>query len=148
VDFKLRREMLSTLKKAAPEELLQNWPDGRIKMFLAQRILQFRKEQDDLFRQGNYLPVTVSGEFADCCVAFARELAGKWVVVLAPRLSSRVGFPPIGEKWRESTIELPETLAMGKAREIFTGREIRSNGRTINVADAMAVLPFAAMTNL
>ena len=44
VDYKRRREMLTALAKVNPEELLQNWPDGRIKMFLTQRLLRFRNE--------------------------------------------------------------------------------------------------------
>src|SRR4030095_11905589 len=36
VDYKRRREMLQTLPAATPDELLRNWPDGRIKMFLTQ----------------------------------------------------------------------------------------------------------------
>src|SRR5213592_4463697 len=33
VDYKKRAEMLSCLTSRTPEELVQNWPDGRIKMF-------------------------------------------------------------------------------------------------------------------
>jgi (1->4)-alpha-D-glucan 1-alpha-D-glucosylmutase len=73
VDYKLRREMLSCLTSSKPEELLQNWPDGRIKMLLTQRLLQFRNKHPDLFRHGNYLPITVSGTFGECCVSFARS---------------------------------------------------------------------------
>src|SRR5206468_618954 len=41
VDYKVRAEMLSCLSSKRPEDLLQNWPDGRIKMFLTQRALHF-----------------------------------------------------------------------------------------------------------
>src|SRR5207245_5455815 len=67
VDYHQRRVMLDTLAKVRPEELLQNWPDGRIKMFLTQRLLRFRKEQVDLFRQGSYLPLSAGGELQNCC---------------------------------------------------------------------------------
>src|SRR5207249_10786761 len=48
VDYKRRREMLDALPGATPEELVRNWPDGRIKMFLTQQVLQFRREHVDL----------------------------------------------------------------------------------------------------
>jgi (1->4)-alpha-D-glucan 1-alpha-D-glucosylmutase len=147
VDYNQRRGMLDTLAQARPEELLQNWPDGRIKMFLTQRLLQFRKEQVDLFRQGNYLPLSAAGELQNCCISFAREFGGKWIVVIASRLSSQIGFPPIGEKWRDAVVELPEKLLLGHVREIFTGREIRLDGRGLGVAEAMSLLPFAVITN-
>src|SRR5213078_2804312 len=100
VDYNLRRQMLDMLPTATPDELMQAWPDGRIKLFLTQRVLRFRREQADLFQSGDYLPLRASGTFADCCVSFARRLVNKWIVVIAPRLSSRVGFPPIGELWK------------------------------------------------
>jgi (1->4)-alpha-D-glucan 1-alpha-D-glucosylmutase len=147
VDYNQRRAMLDALAKAKPEELWQNWPDGRIKMFLTQRLLRFRKENIDLFRQGNYLPLNAVGAFSDCCVSFARESGDKWIIVVAPRLSSRVGFPPMSDKWKDTMIDLPETLAPSNAREIFTGREICLDGRHLSVAGALSVLPFAAITN-
>src|SRR5207245_2112390 len=67
VDYKRRREMLDALPGATPEELVWNWPDGRIKMFLTQQVLQFRREHVDLFRRGEYLPLTASGTFGECC---------------------------------------------------------------------------------
>src|SRR5256885_12634403 len=91
VDYATRREMLNCLSSSTPEELLRTWPDGHIKMFLTQRVLHFRREHVDLFQRGNYLPLRATGAFADCCVSFARELNGQWIIVIAPRLSARVG---------------------------------------------------------
>jgi (1->4)-alpha-D-glucan 1-alpha-D-glucosylmutase len=148
VDYRCRREKLASVKEAKPEELLSNWPDGRIKMFLTQRLLRFRREHVDLFRRGNYLPVTANGTFADSCVSFAREFEGQWILVIAPRISSRIGFPPIGERWKDTIVELPESLSLGETRELFTGREVRRVGRGLNVAEGLSILPFAVMTNL
>jgi (1->4)-alpha-D-glucan 1-alpha-D-glucosylmutase len=100
-----------------------------------------------LFEQGQYLPLTVTGTFADCCIAFAREHEGKWIAVLAPRLSSRVGFPPVGEKWRDTAVELPPTLAREGARELFTGGELSADKNVLKLPDAMAILPFAVYTD-
>jgi (1->4)-alpha-D-glucan 1-alpha-D-glucosylmutase len=147
VDYKLRRELLACLTSSEPEGLLQNWPDGRIKMFLTQRLLHFRREHINLFRQGNYIPAKASGAFADCCVSFARELNRQWLVVIAPRLSSRVGFPPIGDRWQDTLIELPESLPLDNVREIFTKREIQAQDRQFKVANVLSILPFAMITN-
>lgn len=148
VDYARRREILATLDQATPEALLHGWPDGRIKMFLTRTILRFRKEQADLFRHGSYEPANATGPLADCCVSFTRQLNGKWVLVVAPRLSSRVGFPPVGPKWQDTAVELPAPISGGKAREIFTNRAIRFEGRYVRVADILATLPFAVLTNL
>jgi len=148
VDYESRRGELTSLKGANACELWQNWPDGRIKMFLTQRLLNFRREHVDLFRRGKYLPVTARGSFADCCVSFVRELDGKWIVVIAPRLSNRVGFPPTGDKWKDTGLDLPELLSTGKARDIFTGREFSLQDRQLKLTDALSILPFAAVTNV
>ncbi len=148
VDYKRRREMLAQLAQANSPELVDFWPDGQIKMFLTQRALQFRREHLDLFQRGSYLPLRAGGTFAECCISFARELNDKWIVVIAPRLSSRIGFPPVGGKWQDTAIELPEPLVLENVREIFTGRQIRFDGRRLNLSDGLSILPFAVITNL
>ncbi len=147
VDYGKRQGMLDGLLQTNLDELVSNWPDGRIKMFLTQRVLRFRREHPDVFRHGSYAPTTASGSFADCCVVFTREFQGEWIMVIAPRLSSRVGFPPIGEKWNDTIIEIPEGLSMERVREVFTGRDIQLDGRRLKVSDAMLTLPFALITN-
>ena len=147
VDYAQRRQMLEDLPAASPEELMKSWPDGRIKLFLTQRLLQFRREHAELFARGSYLPLETSGIFADCCIAFAREFERHWIIVIAPRLSSRVGFPPIGELWQDTAVKLPESLSLDAGIKIFSRRPLRVNELTLNAAEAMAVLPFAVYAN-
>jgi (1->4)-alpha-D-glucan 1-alpha-D-glucosylmutase len=148
VDYEQRRKMLGEIGQASPEELLQNWPDGRLKMFLTQTVLRFRREQADLFRKGSYMPVRTEGIFGESCLAFGRERNGQSIVVIAPRLSSRVGFPPIGEKWGDTEAVLPEAIKMNRGRELFTGRELTFEGGHLKIGDALSVLPFAVVTNI
>jgi (1->4)-alpha-D-glucan 1-alpha-D-glucosylmutase len=148
VDYNRRREMLDTLATATPGELMQTWPDGRIKLFLTQRLLRFRRQYSDLFHRGEYLPLCASGTFAECCFSFGRHLADKWIVVIVPRLSSRVGFPPTGERWQETTIEFPKTFLLKGAHDLFTCRPVSLRNRNVKLADALALLPFGVITNL
>jgi (1->4)-alpha-D-glucan 1-alpha-D-glucosylmutase len=147
VDYKRRAEMLSCLTSKKPEELLQNWPDGRIKMLLTQRALHFRNENVDLFRSGNYLPLRASGTFADHVIAFARHLDRQSVIVVVPRVSSRIGFPPVGDHWKGTAIELPDGFPLERWRQVITGHEFWIKGRQVRVADAMSILPFAMIAN-
>ena len=148
VDYQRRREMLESLATAHPHDLVRNWADGRIKMFLTQRVLQFRRKHAELFQKGEYLPLTPGGAFAECCVSFARQLGDQWIVIIAPRLSSRVGFPPIAEIWQDTTLEIPETLSLEHAHDLFTCRPVSAQDRRVKLADALSVLPFAVITNL
>jgi (1->4)-alpha-D-glucan 1-alpha-D-glucosylmutase len=147
VDYQQRREMLESLSASTPNELIQNWPDGRIKMFLTQRVLQLRREHVDLFQRGEYLALAANGTFAECCVSFARRLGNQWIVVIAPRLSSRLGFPPVGERWKDTALALPETLSIENAHNLFTCRDLHHERRQISIADAITILPFAVITN-
>jgi (1->4)-alpha-D-glucan 1-alpha-D-glucosylmutase len=148
VDYELRHEILKSLSRATPKELMQTWPDGRIKLFLTQRMLRFRREHADLFKRGEYLPVHTSGTFAESCISFIRRLENNFIVVIAPRLSSRVGFPPIGEAWQDTAIQLPETLELEKAHDLFTCRPVSVRDRQVKLAKVLAVLPFAVITDL
>jgi (1->4)-alpha-D-glucan 1-alpha-D-glucosylmutase len=141
VDYEERRQLLASLETTSVKDLLEHWPDGRIKLLLTQRLLRFRREHAELFRRGNYLPLSVTGEFADCCIGFAREHEGKRIVVIVPRLSSRIGFPPVGEKWKDTAVELPDSLSLDGATEIFSGQKLQ--GRELRLAEAMETLPFA-----
>jgi len=144
VDYLERKKMLAALKVADPGELLDNWSDGRIKLFLTHRLLTFRRENPELFRDGSYRPLGLTGEFADCCIAFAREWEGKSIVVLAPRLSSRIGFPPIGDVWRDTVVQLPKGFAMES--ELLTREKVAAAG-SLTLARAFARLPLAVVRN-
>ena len=148
VDYELRRKMLCGLKDARPEDLMQCWPNGRIKLFATQRLLHLRREHADFFRQSSYVPLQASGAFADCVVAFARQEGDKWLVVIGTRLSSRLGFPAIGERWKDTTIKLPDSLQQRAMTELFTEQQLRLSDGALNLAEAMAALPFAVYSNL
>ena len=148
VDYELRSQMLKSLPGATPGELMQTWPDGRIKLFLTKHLLQLRRGHADLFERGEYLPLHVSGTFAECCISFVRRFNENWIAVITPRLSSRVGFPPIGDAWQETAIQLPETLSLKDTHDLFTCQPIRHDKRQVAVRDVFSVLPFAVITNL
>jgi (1->4)-alpha-D-glucan 1-alpha-D-glucosylmutase len=148
VDYELRSQMLKSLSGATPGELMQTWPDGRIKLFLTKPLLQLRRGHADLFERGEYLPLHASGTFAESCVSFVRRLGDNWIAVIAPRLSSRIGFPPIGEAWQDTAIQLPETFSLNGAHDLFTCQPIRHQKRQVAVRDVFSVLPFAVITNL
>ena len=139
VDYDARRHALASLEHASPGELLSNWRDGRIKLFLTSRMLCFRREHFDLFARGDYTPLAASGAFPESCFAFLRRYEGKSLLVIAPRLSAKVGFPPIGELWRDTTLEYRPEQPL---RDIFTGREFGAR-----VAESLAELPFAAFAS-
>jgi (1->4)-alpha-D-glucan 1-alpha-D-glucosylmutase len=156
VDFKLRQKFLRDLKnreakgdQSLPAQLLSTWRDGRLKMFITYKALQIRRSHRELFCQGDYLPLTVSGPKQEHVVAFARRLDQHWVIVLAGRFFSRLtepGVPPVGEGvWGGNYLSLPGNCHQ-EWREEFTGRQLASEERGLPIAEALMGLPVAMLT--
>ncbi len=140
VDFKHRIAALRD--KRTPAGLLEHWRDGGIKLFTVRTLLRFRREHARLFASGSYEPVTVSGTFSDCCIAFERASGSQRILVAVPRLASRVGFPPIGRLWNDTALALN---APGRDwRDLFTGRRIPGNAAPL-LSELFADLPFCAL---
>ena len=93
VDFERRVRMMEELDSQeadAPEALLKdlasNWQDGKIKLYLIRKALNFRLAHQDLFAYGEYVPLEGAGQKQDRIVAFARRRRKDWVIVAVPRL--------------------------------------------------------------
>src|SRR5206468_1344318 len=108
-------------------DLLKNWSDGRIKMYLTWKLLNFRRFQRDLFLDGEYVPLHVTGSRQNHVIAFVRRLRDQWCVVAVPRLMaklSRAGSPPLGEKvWQDTMIEAPSDMP-AQFRHVLTNEEL------------------------
>jgi (1->4)-alpha-D-glucan 1-alpha-D-glucosylmutase len=68
-------------------ELQSGAGDGRLKQLVTWRLLQLRKELQELFRSGSYQPLAVEGPAADHAIAFARVHESHAVLVVVARLS-------------------------------------------------------------
>jgi (1->4)-alpha-D-glucan 1-alpha-D-glucosylmutase len=155
VDYQWRRQMLDGLRAASEsnvavllDELLASRADGRIKLFVIHRTLQARREYRELFEQGDYLPLRVTGEHAAHVIAFARRQGERLAVTIAPRLLvSLVGEDalPLGDIWRDTAVELP-TDAPRTWRNVFTAESLSAT-KQIVVADALRRLPVALLVS-
>jgi len=143
IDYARRREMLTQIENVPANELMQCWPDGRIKMRLTQRLLHLRRENPELFREGIYEPINFGGAFADCAIGFVRRHRDRAIIAIVPRLSSRVGFPPIGDRWEDTHVVLP--AGKSNLRDVFSDRKVRVENSQLRLAVAMSQLPFAVL---
>ncbi len=114
VNFVTRNELLEGLCEgsACTSDLLDLWQDGRIKMYVTQKGLQFRRDHPSLVLRGDYLPLSLEGAKQDCIFAFARRYRGEWSMAVVPRFTTRLvdeSRLPIGsEVWGETQIVLPK----------------------------------------
>jgi (1->4)-alpha-D-glucan 1-alpha-D-glucosylmutase len=122
VDYEHREQQLRALgARPSAAELLEHWEDSRIKLFVTRELLQFRRTHAELFSTGGYQALDVTGDFAASAVAYSRSTETEQIIVVVPRLSSRVGWPPIGAAWRDTA--LPLEVSQGRWRDLFTERE-------------------------
>ncbi len=172
VDFRQRAGILAGLKKAAEADglpalvknLLTHWPDGRIKLYLTYKALNFRREHRVLFAAGEYLPLDAVGETREHVCAFTRHRGESWVLVAVPRLVARLclvaGTPrPAGSElpfcnlvpkkpvWAESTLILPQN-APGRWRCILTGETVTAANRVLPLTSVFQNFPVALLTSL
>jgi (1->4)-alpha-D-glucan 1-alpha-D-glucosylmutase len=81
----------------------------------------------DLFRQGEYLPLTAVGERAKHVVAFSRRWDGRTLIAVVPRLVSPLldrSADLSGDRvWEDTFIEVPFS-AEARYQDIFTGERV------------------------
>ena len=73
VDFAERARVLANVETPDWDRLVQNWPDGHLKLAWTRHLLKLRNELADVFTHGDYQPLEVSGPHRDHVIAFARR---------------------------------------------------------------------------
>jgi (1->4)-alpha-D-glucan 1-alpha-D-glucosylmutase len=90
VDFASRATALDAIGEAPDwRTLADQWDDGRIKLALTRRLLALRQSFADIFTNGAYRPIDVSGPDHDRIVAYVRSSGGVAVIVAVGRLFAR-----------------------------------------------------------
>jgi len=139
IDFRARERMLAELRageaagvRSLVQELLKTPEDGRIKMFLTWKALFFRREQADLFSEGDYFPLFASRGRKEQVLAFARRKGNRWAIAAVPRLVTRLAPPgsfPLGkEAWGTRDLLVLPGEAPRRWRDVLTGETLEAVG--------------------
>ncbi|HEX5424375.1 MAG TPA: malto-oligosyltrehalose synthase [Candidatus Acidoferrales bacterium] len=155
VDYRERTEALESLAaikngELCPRELLENWRDGRLKLYLAHKVLNFRGAHKELFMRGEYLPLHAIGPDKDSVCSFARKWKGAWTITVVPRLTAKLVKPgvfPVGEAvWARNSLNLPNGAPSVWAN-LLTGDSVAASRGSISLAKILSDFPFAFVTN-
>jgi len=134
VDYEERIRLLKEVKEmegalGGPkccEALIESISDGRIKLYLTWKALNFRKSERGIFLSGEYVPLECEGPYRDNICAFMKK-DGKKFLCAVPRFFAGLvppgGIPAGGAVWGDTRLILPEGDAF---ENIFTGREART----------------------
>jgi (1->4)-alpha-D-glucan 1-alpha-D-glucosylmutase len=158
VDYGLRARLLDELVQRSDggdlpdlaHELAASLTDGRAKLYTVWRLLTLRGREPGLFAQGSYLPLTTSGHRADHVVAFARDHADRWLLVVVARWFARLLVEPrlpLGPAvWGDTLVELPSGDLPGEWRDCFTGERFTAGGAgALQVAELLRHFPVAVL---
>ena len=146
VDYDLRIELLEELKRnetaiAFPEffrELALYKDNGKIKLYLIYKALNYRKANREIFERGEYSPLEAMGEKAMNVCSFVRKLGNSMLLIVVPRFFTRLTQQPdalpLGkDEWKDSCIMIPVAETGEKYRNIFTGEVVS----TVSYNDAV-----------
>ncbi|MEN9519500.1 MAG: hypothetical protein RLZZ381_2088, partial [Cyanobacteriota bacterium] len=117
VDYQKRNEFLQEIKTKSSQDILQliaeliaTKENGKIKLFLIYQLLKARKEYTEIFRNGDYKPIEITGKYHNHLIAFRRNYEEQNVVAIAPRFLTGIIKPgqlPLGtEIWEDTSLKL------------------------------------------
>ncbi|MDR0373402.1 MAG: malto-oligosyltrehalose synthase [Nitrososphaerota archaeon] len=162
VNFTLRQKLLTKVAELNPKRadaLLDAPQDGKAKLYTIYKTLQFRKSQQLLFEQGQYLPLTVKGAQAKNVVAFCRRNGGAYALVVVPRFPANLLYIRADEpkksntkrpvtwgdaNWADTSIHLPQA-APTRWTEIFTEKTLSSSSGHLPIRDILNNFPVALL---
>jgi len=156
VDYAERRRLLAELKSAAStdrvalmQDLLANWQDGRIKLYLVHRLLSFRRAHAAFFAAADYAPLKcTTGQVDDRICAFVRHQGAAWVVAVVPCLIGEMGYngdAPVGEVWGRSALDLP-LGAPARWVDAVSGARLEADpGNQLSLGNVLKYFPVALL---
>jgi (1->4)-alpha-D-glucan 1-alpha-D-glucosylmutase len=166
VDYDVRKWLLGEIRSwdHLPEgerherivRLGRAWADPRLKLLVTTRLLNLRRQRQELFARGEYVPLEVAGPLAQHVVAFGWRRAAAApleVLVAVPRQmhallaeSSPSGEGPlwIDGAWTDTAVQLPDQ-ERGPFRSLFTGQSLPLAQGSLAVSALLAEFPVAVL---
>lgn len=165
VDYAVRNAALNDIAPSAglssqkqdghAQDLASNLEDGRVKMYVIWKTLSLRSKCSELFAQGDYAPLSVSGPHAKHVVAFSRSWAQSRIIVVVPRLSAQVSknemrLPVSANIWDNTAIHVPGATGLS-FQNAFTGESLQAQNSgeeaSLEVASILRSFPVALLVS-
>ncbi|MEA5562872.1 malto-oligosyltrehalose synthase [Planktothrix agardhii] len=154
VDYQKRIEFIQEIKSRSQKDILsliedlkQTPKDGRIKLFLITQGLAIRKQYLEVYQQGTYIPLEVTGDYGEHILAFGRTYGQTITITVVPRFLTSLVEPkqfPLGNNiWQDTAIKLPEDWTTNW-KEMITNQGIKGN-HFLKIGDILTVFPVALL---
>jgi (1->4)-alpha-D-glucan 1-alpha-D-glucosylmutase len=133
-----------------PRELLDTWTDGRVKVFLSEKLLAYRTGNSALFTEGDYLALESIGKRSQNVFSFARYTSDQWCIAAVPRFATQLSVttrPPIGIRaWLDSALILPEG-APHRWKNVLTGETLSARDGRLSMSRVLEHFPVALLSS-
>jgi (1->4)-alpha-D-glucan 1-alpha-D-glucosylmutase len=161
VDYDLRKNILEQMERRCEsgmnlgkyiEEIVCGWRDGRVKLFTTSKTANFRRECPQLFSDGSYEILKVTGKRAENVFAFARVHSKRFAITAVPKWLA-AGRAPMSQKvmrsfWGNTELTLPKRL-QHECKNIYTDETMDSGrargGGKLRVAELLGDFPVACL---
>jgi len=156
VDFVKRQSMLENVREGSASdalsfsrELVNNWRDGQIKLYVIWKALTFRREHRALFDRGDFEPVDVVGTRKRNVAAFLRRYRSEQALIVVPRWLASTNHPAEENGFWGNT-----SIRLGGSRpkhwtNLLSGDEVKVHGKKylyLSVASLFKNFPVALLT--
>lgn len=166
VDFVRHRNLLEAIvQQSRNNDAIAEWlrgmvetpGDGRAKLYLIWKLLEFRRDHEALFRDGDYQPLSGEGERAEELCGFVRTHNDQQLISLTPRLfvqlTGDLPGPPLGkEVWGETLIQAPAVKGNQSYRNLLSNESINTikhNGeRYFRASEIFTTFPVAVLVKV
>ncbi|MBD2482572.1 malto-oligosyltrehalose synthase [Planktothrix sp. FACHB-1365] len=156
VDYQKRMQFLEEIKRRSQEDILslieelKSTPeDGRMKLFLIYQGLIVRKQYLEVYQQGTYIPLEITGDYAEHILAFARTYGQQIIITIVPQFLTNLVEPkqfPLGQMiWKDTAIEIPEEWSTDW-EDTLTHQLIKGSP-SLKIGDILTVFPVALLTS-
>ncbi len=131
-------------------DLMDKWTDGRVKVFLTEKLLGYRTGSPELFGSGSYAALRAAGKRAQNVFAFARFAVDQWCIVAVPRFATQLSVttrPPIGIRaWLDSALVLPDGAPL-RWKNVLTGERLSCRNGQLPMFRVLEHFPVALLSS-
>ena len=156
VDYNLRKDFLADFGSYTTDNLEEKidqlkagYHSGKIKMYSMYTTLKERRNEPEIFLEGDYVPLKISGTNSNEVIGYARKKEHNWIIIIAPTLVTRLfNSKNLSLKSEDSvdlTLELPAD-APKKWVNALTGETINSDGK-LEISKILSQFPVALLKN-
>jgi (1->4)-alpha-D-glucan 1-alpha-D-glucosylmutase len=158
VDFASRRALLTNLpgeeddtdRSSTLRALLDEGDRGALKLYITRNLLHFRRAHRELFADGSYHALALTGSLKNHALGLARAYHHRWVIACVPRQTvgiARLGHYVTGSEWGDTVLRLPKN-APTTFLDILTGQHVSARGDRLEIAQCFATAPFSVLVDV